>query len=104
MAIGEIMLLIFVFVISGFLGVELISKVPSQLHTPLMSGTNAISGITIVGAISATGVAVTNPGSAVGTVFGVIAIVLATINVVGGDLVTDRMLGMFKSKKGDGKK
>ncbi|MBR6427935.1 MAG: NAD(P) transhydrogenase subunit alpha [Clostridia bacterium] len=104
MAIGEIMLLIFVFVISGFLGVELISKVPSQLHTPLMSGTNAISGITIVGAISATGVAVTNPGSTVGTVFGVIAIVLATINVVGGYLVTDRMLGMFKSKKGDGKK
>ena len=104
MAIGEIMLLIFVFVISGFLGVELISKVPSQLHTPLMSGTNAISGITIVGAISATGVAVTNPGSVVGTVFGVIAIVLATINVVGGYLVTDRMLGMFKSKKGDGKK
>ena len=55
---GEIMLLIFVFVIAGFLGVELISKVPSQLHTPLMSGTNAISGITIVGAVSATAIAV----------------------------------------------
>ena len=104
MAIGEIMLLIFVFVISGFLGVELISKVPSQLHTPLMSGTNAISGITIVGAISAAAVAVTSPSSVVGTVFGVIAIVLATINVVGGYLVTVRMLGIFKSKKGDGKK
>ena len=97
---GEIMLLIFVFVIAGFLGVELISKVPSQLHTPLMSGTNAISGITIVGAMSAAAVAVLAPGSTLGTVFGIIAIVLAAINVVGGYLVTDRMLGMFK-KKGD---
>ncbi len=96
---GEIMLLLFVFVIAGFLGVELISKVPSQLHTPLMSGTNAISGITIVGAISATAVAVTAPGSLPGTFFGVLAIVLAAINVVGGYLVTDRMLGMFKQKE-----
>ena len=96
---GEIMLLIFVFVIAGFLGVELISKVPSQLHTPLMSGTNAISGITIVGAMSATAVAVTVPSSTLGTVFGIIAIVLAAINVVGGYLVTDRMLGMFKKKE-----
>ena len=100
---GEIMLLIFVFVIAGFLGVELISKVPSQLHTPLMSGTNAISGITIVGAMSATAVAVLAPSSALGMVFGIIAIVLAAINVVGGYLVTDRMLGMFK-KKGDKQK
>lgn len=98
MSIGETMLLIFVFVISGFLGVELISKVPSQLHTPLMSGTNAISGITIVGAVSATAMAVTL-GGILGTVFGVLAIVLATINVVGGYLVTDRMLGMFKKKE-----
>ena len=105
MTVGEIMLLIFVFVIAGFLGVELISKVPSQLHTPLMSGTNAISGITIVGAISATAVAVTTPSSVLGTIFGVVAIVLATINVVGGYLVTDRMLGMFKKKDSkDGKK
>ena len=100
---GEIMLLIFVFVIAGFLGVELISKVPSQLHTLLMSGTNAISGITVVGAMSATAVAVLAPSSTVGMVFGIIAIVLAAINVVGGYLVTDRMLGMFK-KKGDNKK
>ena len=100
---GEIMLLIFVFVIAGFLGVELISKVPSQLHTPLMSGTNAISGITIVGAMSATAVAVLAPSSTIGMIFGVVAIVLAAINVVGGYLVTDRMLGMFK-KKGDHKK
>lgn len=101
MTVGETMLLIFVFVIAGFLGVELISKVPSQLHTPLMSGTNAISGITIVGAVSATATAVMLDGW-IGTVFGVLAIVLATINVVGGYLVTDRMLGMFK-KKGDKK-
>ena len=100
---GEIMLLIFVFVLAGFLGVELISKVPSQLHTPLMSGTNAISGITIVGAMSATAAAVLAPSSTLGMVFGIIAIVLAAINVVGGYLVTDRMLGMFK-KKGDKKK
>ena len=98
MTIGETMLLIFVFVIAGFLGVELISKVPSQLHTPLMSGTNAISGITIVGAISATAIAVKLDGI-LGTIFGVLAIVLATINVVGGYLVTDRMLGMFKKKE-----
>ena len=96
------MLLIFVFVIAGFLGLELISKVPSQLHTPLMSGTNAISGITIVGAISATAVAVSNNGL-LGTVFGFLAVVFATINVVGGYLVTDRMLGMFR-KKEDGVK
>ena len=102
MATGEILLLVFVFVIAGFLGVELISKVPSQLHTPLMSGTNAISGITIVGAVSATAAALQTE-SLVSDICGFIAIVLATINVVGGYLVTDRMLEMFK-KKGDGKK
>ncbi len=98
MAVGEIMLLVFVFVIAGFLGVELISKVPSQLHTPLMSGTNAISGITIVGAILATAVAVNTEGK-VAVVLGFLAIVFATINVVGGYLITDRMLGMFKKKE-----
>ena len=102
MAIGEILLLVFVFVIAGFLGVELISKVPSQLHTPLMSGTNAISGITIVGAISATAVALHADGI-VGAIFGFLAILLATINVIGGYMVTDRMLEMFR-KKGDDKK
>ena len=102
MATGEILLLVFVFVIAGFLGVELISKVPSQLHTPLMSGTNAISGITIVGAISATAVALQTDGM-LSNICGFAAIVLATINVIGGYLVTDRMLGMFK-KKGDDKK
>ena len=87
-------LYLFIFVLAVFLGFELISKVPSQLHTPLMSGTNAISGISIVGAIAATAASGT-----LGTVLGVIAIVLATINVVGGYLVTDRMLGMFQSGK-----
>jgi NAD(P) transhydrogenase subunit alpha len=87
-------LLIFVFVLAIFLGVELITKVPSQLHTPLMSGSNAISGITIVGAIIAA-----SSDSPVGTAIGVAALIFATINVVGGYLVTDRMLGMFKAGK-----
>ena len=90
-------LLFFVFVIAIFLGVELIAKVPSQLHTPLMSGSNAISGITIVGAL----VAVGQPEGGVWvTVLGGIAVAAAMINVVGGYLVTDRMLGMFKHKGG----
>ena len=88
-------LLIFVFVLAIFLGVELISKVPSQLHTPLMSGTNAISGITIVGAMTATSLTADTLGSILGT----LAIIFATINVVGGYLVTNRMLGMFKRKE-----
>ena len=91
----ENMLLLFVFLIAVFLGVELISKVPSQLHTPLMSGSNAISGITIVGAIIATG----QPDhGAMITMLGVVAVVAATINVVGGYAVTHRMLIMFRSK------
>ena len=85
-------ILLFIFTLAAFLGFELIRKVPSQLHTPLMSGSNAISGITIVGAI----LAVQTEG-ALGTILGVLALVLATINVVGGYMVTDRMLGMFKS-------
>ena len=90
------MLLFFVFVLAVFLGFELITKVPSQLHTPLMSGSNAISGITIVGALVAAG---HTENSGFATALGVFAIVLATINVVGGYLVTDRMLRMFKSRK-----
>ena len=93
MSIG---LLIFVFVLAIFLGVELISKVPSQLHTPLMSGTNAISGITIVGALTATG----SGADLLATILGTVAIVFATINVVGGYLVTNRMLAMFKRRGG----
>lgn len=90
----ELTLLIFVFVMAAFLGFELIQKVPSQLHTPLMSGSNAISGITMVGAILAAG-GIEGP---LGKWLGIAALVLATINVVGGYLVTDRMLGMFKKK------
>lgn len=96
----ELILLVFVFVLAAFLGFELISKVPSQLHTPLMSGSNAISGITIVGALIATGSA---GDSRINLILGTAAVVLATINVVGGYLVTDRMLAMFKKKEG-GKK
>jgi NAD(P) transhydrogenase subunit alpha len=88
-----LILMLFVFTLAIFLGVELIKKVPSQLHTPLMSGSNAISGITIVGAIIAAGV-----GGTFGTILGFLAIVLAMINVVGGYMVTDRMLRMFKKK------
>lgn len=89
-------MLIFIFVISIFLGVELIAKVPSQLHTPLMSGSNAISGITIVGALLAT----TGGESMTANVMAVVAIAAATVNVVGGYLVTDRMLAMFRRKDG----
>ena len=91
----EIILLLFIFVIAAFLGFELISKVPSQLHTPLMSGSNAISGITIVGALIAAGQTNDNFSKWLGLA----ALVLATINVVGGYFVTDRMLSMFKGKK-----
>ena len=94
----NIILLLFIFTLAAFLGFELIAKVPSQLHTPLMSGSNAISGITIVGAILATG---GTSNDALATVLGFVALVLATINVVGGYLVTNRMLGMFKSNKGN---
>ncbi len=92
-----IILLVFIFVLAAFLGFELISKVPSQLHTPLMSGSNAISGITIVGAILATGA---SDNSTLNTILGTLAVTLATINVIGGYLVTDRMLAMFKKKEG----
>ncbi len=91
----ELVLPLFIFVLSVFLGFELISKVPSQLHTPLMSGSNAISGITVVGAILAINVN-SDPLSAW---LGFAAIVLAAINVVGGYMVTHRMLGMFKKKQ-----
>ena len=97
----ELILLLFIFVLAGFLGFELIAKVPSQLHTPLMSGANAISGITIVGALLSAGV--TEDGSmTMSSWLGFAAVAFATINVVGGYLVTDRMLGMFHGKK-DGK-
>ena len=89
----QIILLIFVLVLSIFLGVELITKVPSPLHTPLMSGANAISGITLVGAILSSG-----SSEIVTIILGTAAVFFASINVIGGYLVTNRMLGMFKKK------
>ncbi|NLL49243.1 MAG: NAD(P) transhydrogenase subunit alpha [Firmicutes bacterium] len=88
--------LVLAFVGAAILGYKLISDVPSLIHTPLMSGMNALSGITIVGSISTTALALTTGSQLVGF----LAIVLAMINVVGGFMVTDRMLRMFKTKKG----
>jgi len=84
-----------IFVLSVFVGVEVISKVSSTLHTPLMSGANAIHGIILLGAILVTGYAV----STAQLVVGLVAVVLATVNMVGGFVVTDRMLQMFTRKK-----
>ena len=92
----DMLLLLFAFVLAIFLGFELIAKVPSQLHTPLMSGSNAISGITIVGALLAAG---QTSNVTLSGVLGTLAVVSATINVVGGYLVTNRMLAMFQSKE-----
>ncbi len=83
------------FVLAVFLGIELISKVPPTLHTPLMSGSNAISGITLIGAVVSAGAEQTT----LATWLGVGAVALATINVVGGFLVTNRMLSMFTSRR-----
>lgn len=89
---------LFIFVLSLFVGFEIISKVPPILHTPLMSGANAISGITLVGAL----VAVTLGTTTLGKWLALVAVITGTINVVGGFMVTDRMLRMFKRKeKGD---
>ena len=90
----EIILTSFVFILSLLLGFELINKIPATLHTPLMSGTNAISGITIVGAIISSG----SGEQTVSVILGTTAVVFATINVVGGYMVTDRMLNMLKKK------
>lgn len=95
---GDILNLITVFVLAAFVGFEVISKVPSILHTPLMSGTNAIHGVVLVGSMLVL-------GEAHGTtqlVLGFIAVVLATLNVVGGFVVTDRMLEMFKGRQQSG--
>jgi len=83
-----------IFVLALFVGVEVIGKVPTQLHTPLMSGSNAISGITIIGALLAAG-----SGGWVAGLFGMLAVAAAMVNIVGGYMVTDRMLGMFSRKK-----
>ncbi len=87
--------LIFIFLLSAFLGFELINKIPSQLHTPLMSGSNAISGATIISAIVSTG---SNAPTSLQACLAFFALILATINVIGGYLVTDKMLSMFHKK------
>jgi NAD(P) transhydrogenase subunit alpha len=86
--------LLVVFVLASFVGFEVITKVPPTLHTPLMSGSNAISGITILGAVVVAG----RGDTRVATILGVVAVIFAMINVVGGFMVTDRMLEMFKRK------
>ena len=90
----EMIYLTFILILSIFLGFELIQKVPATLHTPLMSGANAISGITLVGALVGAG----SDGSMLTIVLGTAAVAFATINVVGGYLVTDRMLAMFRKR------
>lgn len=88
---------LFVFLLASFVGFEVINKVPPTLHTPLMSGSNAISGIALIGALLVAGPQEWN----LPVILGLVALVLATVNVVSGFLVTDRMLQMFKSKKKD---
>jgi NAD(P) transhydrogenase subunit alpha len=85
---------LFIFVLAIFVGFEVITKVPPTLHTPLMSGANAISGITILGALLVAG----QVGVTAGTIMGLLAVILSTVNVVGGFMVTDRMLRMFKKR------
>jgi NAD(P) transhydrogenase subunit alpha len=95
--VAGLLVSLYVFVLAVFVGFEVISKVPQMLHTPLMSGSNAISGITLVGAIVVAG----RVESPISTVLAVIAVAFATINVVGGFLVTDRMLQMFRRRGED---
>ncbi len=83
---------LYIFILAGFLGYQLISRVPALLHTPLMSATNAISGISLVGSLVITG----EGHSTVSTALGFVAVMCSTINVVGGFLITDRILKMFK--------
>ena len=96
----EPVFLTFVFVLTIFLGFELISKVPSTLHTPLMSGANAISGITLIGSLAS----LKTGNATVAIILGTLAVIFATINVVGGYAVTNRMLEMFKKKDDGGAK
>lgn len=93
--VSEYELMIYLVILMIFLGIELIEKVPSVLHTPLMSGANAIHGVVIIGAIIIMGKA----DNIFATILGFLAVVLGTLNVVGGFVVTDRMLDMFKKKK-----
>lgn len=92
-----LLLILTIFILAIFVGIEVISKVPTVLHTPLMSGTNAIHGIVLMAAMLVAGIAVAGKGWGL-TLIGFLAVVLGTINVVGGFVVTDRMLEMFKAK------
>lgn len=96
---SEILFGLYIFVLAGFLGHHVISKVPPLLHTPLMAGTNAISGISLVGSLVAAGANYNH----VSTLLGFIAVTCATINTVGGFMITDRMLRMFRKRPGDTK-
>lgn len=89
--------MIYIVILMMFVGIEIIGRVPSVLHTPLMSGANAIHGVVIIGAIIVTGKA--SPENIPAVILGFLAVVLGTLNVVGGFVVTDRMLEMFKKKK-----
>ena len=92
---GALLVGLYVFVLAIFVGFEIITKIPPTLHTPLMSGANAISGITLVGSIATA----TSGEPTISAILGLIAIIFATVNVVGGFLVTNRMLGMFGGKR-----
>ncbi|MDX1384147.1 MAG: NAD(P) transhydrogenase subunit alpha [Thermoanaerobaculia bacterium] len=92
---GALLVGLYVFVLAVFVGFEVITKIPPTLHTPLMSGANAISGITLVGSIAAA----TSGDAKVSSILGLVAIIFASINVVGGFLVTDRMLRMFGGRR-----
>jgi NAD(P) transhydrogenase subunit alpha len=94
---AEHLQLIYVLILSVIVGVEVIGKVPAALHTPLMSGANAIHGVVIIGAIIVMGQA--DPDNYAALIIGFLAVILGTLNVVGGFVVTDRMLEMFKKKK-----
>lgn len=94
-------ILIALFVVSTVVGYLLINNVPSKLHTPLMSGMNALSGVTVIGALLATAAAAASSSPAAGYVFGTVAIILAMVNVAGGFAVTNRMLKMFGKKRED---
>ncbi|HEX8334868.1 MAG TPA: NAD(P) transhydrogenase subunit alpha [Segetibacter sp.] len=95
--ISENQQMIFVVILMVFVGIEVIGRVPSVLHTPLMSGANAIHGVVIIGAIIVMGRV--DPDNYTALIIGLLAVILGTLNVVGGFVVTDRMLEMFKSKK-----
>lgn len=95
--LGEHIQLVYIILLSIFVGVEIIGKIPSALHTPLMSGANAIHGVVIIGAIIVMGHA--DPNNLAALILGFLAVVLGTLNVVGGFVVTDRMLQMFKKRK-----